>query len=370
MFLLIFLLQLSPPLNVQVFDTPNDKGKSISIKWKLSPDDSVLSYYEVFRTTDKKHEYYSRGIVLRGLNKFDDSTQDGEKYWYKVRAVSPTDFADSEPLGPVISYAQWFHHKRWNALILGIVFCGLVLWYIKKAKHGGSLFIRKISGLEAVDDAVGRATESGKPILYLTGLSDMSDVATIASLSILGRVAKRAATYGTPLLVPCYDPIVMSAAQEVVKQAHMEAGRPDTYNESKIFYLTADQFGYAAGVNGIMLREKPGAVFLQGYFFAESLLLAETGNSIGAIQIAGTPATTQLPFFVAACDYTLIGEEMYAASSYLSKEPTLLGSIKGEDFVKLIIIIVISIGILLASLSSFGILKTSASNFINWFSGF
>jgi hypothetical protein len=38
-----------------------------------------------------------------------------------------------------------------------------------------------------------------------------------------------------------------------------------------------------------------------------------------------------LPFFVAACDYTLIGEELFAASAYLSREPKLLGSLKGQD---------------------------------------
>ena len=81
-----------------------------------------------------------------------------------------------------------------------------------------------------------------------------------------------------------------------------------------------------------MLREKPAAIFLQGTFYAESLILAETGNSVGAIQIAGTDSEHQLPFFIAACDYTLIGEELYAASAYLSREPMLLGSLRGQDW--------------------------------------
>ncbi len=360
---------ISPPTEVQVFDNPNDKGSSITIEWKLSSDDSMVSRYEIFRSDGE--EYKSIGIAIRGSNRYDDQdVVDGKEYWYKIRAIdrdSESIYADSEVVGPVVSIAQWFHRGRWNALILGIIVCGLSLLYIRKAKRGDPLFIRRISGLEAVDDAVGRATEMGKPILYLTGLLDMSDISTIASLSILKRVANRAAFHNTPLIVPAYDPIVMSAAQEIVKQAHLEVGRPDTYDESRIFYLTNSQFGYAAGVDGIMLRERPGAVFLQGYFFAESLILAETGASIGAIQIAGTPSTSQLPFFIAACDYTLIGEEMYAASSYLSREPTLLGSIKGEDYAKMIIIIVIGVGILLATLSNFGVLKDVASQFINWF---
>ncbi len=78
-----------------------------------------------------------------------------------------------------------------------------------------------------------------------------------------------------------------------------------------------------------MVREKPAAIFLLGYYYAEALMLAETGFSVGAIQIAGTDAQAQLPFFITTCDYTLIGEELYAASAYLSREPMLLGSLKG-----------------------------------------
>ncbi|UCG92590.1 MAG: hypothetical protein JSV97_02455, partial [candidate division WOR-3 bacterium] len=83
---------------------------------------------------------------------------------------------------------------------------------------------------------------------------------------------------------------------------------------------------------------KPATNLFLGYFWAESLILAETGASTGAIQIAGTDSVFQLPFFITACDYTLIGEELYAASAYLSKEPLLLGSLKGQDWGKMIIL--------------------------------
>ena len=90
-------------------------------------------------------------------------------------------------------------------------------------------------------------------------------------------------------------------------------------------------------VQGMMVRDKPAACFYMGAFFAESLILAETGNSIGAIQIAGTAMPAQLPFFVAACDYTLIGEEFFAASAYLTGSPEELGSLKGQDVGKVLV---------------------------------
>jgi hypothetical protein len=97
-------------------------------------------------------------------------------------------------------------------------------------------------------------------------------------------------------------------------------------------------------VSGIMLRDRPAAHIFMGAFYAESLLLAETGFSTGAIQVAGTANVHQLPFFVVACDYTLIGEELYAASAYLSGEPKLVGSLKGADLMKIVIIVLVIVG--------------------------
>jgi hypothetical protein len=107
-----------------------------------------------------------------------------------------------------------------------------------------------------------------------------------------------------------------------------------------------------AYLTGYMVREKPAACFYAGTFFAESLILAETGNSIGAIRVAGTNEAAQLPFFVAACDYTLIGEELFAASAYLSKEPHQLGSLKGQDAGKVLAGVLLTIGCILATLAA------------------
>ena len=104
-----------------------------------------------------------------------------------------------------------------------------------------------------------------------------------------------------------------------------------------------------------MVRDKPAANFLIGSFYAESLLLAEAGQSTGAIQIAGTASPAQLPFFITACDYTLIGEEFFAASAYLSDEKKLIGSIRGQDVGKLIFMICLSLGIIYVTLAAAGV---------------
>jgi hypothetical protein len=194
----------------------------------------------------------------------------------------------------------------------------------------------------------------GRSIVYVNGTQDMNDIQTVAGVTILGHVAKRVAEYETRLVVPTSRALVMTMARETVKQAFLAAGRPDAYREDDIYYTTDEQFGFVAAVNGVMVRTKPATCFFLGAFFAESLILAETGNSIGAIQIAGTAQPAQLPFFVAACDYTLIGEELFAASAYLSGEPKQLGSLKGQDLGKLIAVAAIVPGLIMTSASLTG----------------
>jgi len=333
-----------PATQVKAFDAPNDAGHFITLEWKISPNDVFRSLkfngYDIYRSTSPDGPFEIVGDVTGGVSDpqrqvkiFTDGNNVRNKtpYYYYIAAKWNGLAANSAVVGPVQASEQWFNTSRGVSLILLGILLATILYYINAAKSGKELFIRKIAGLEAVDEAVGRATEMGKKVFYVPGTQDMDNVQTIAGLTILARVAKLTAEYETKLEVPVSRSLVMVTGREVVKEAYLNAGRPDYYNDDMVYYLTDDQFGYAAGVDGLVVRQKPATIFYQGAFYAESLILAETGNSIGAIQIAGTAQPAQLPFFVAACDYTLIGEELFAASAYLSREPKLLGSLKGQD---------------------------------------
>ena len=342
----------APPMDVQATDTPNDDGKSITVSWEKSSDDGVgaesVTGYKVLRKSPDG-EFEEVAPIPAGTTRYvDEGTERGVAYSYIGQAITGGGVtADSEATLPVKATGEWFHSGKTWLLLAVLLYSAAVVYCIYHARSGKELFIRRIPGLEAVDEAIGRATEMGRSIMYILGLGGVSNVATIASMNILSQVAQKTADYETPLRVPCNDPIVMNVVREMVRSAYLNEGRPDAYNEENIFFLTESQFAYAAGVDGMMVREEPAAVFLQGSFFAESLILAETGNSIGAIQIAGTDKEHQLPFFIAACDYTLIGEELYAASAYLSREPMLLGSLKGQDYGKVMIFGAIVIGVIL-----------------------
>ena len=350
-FWLAFLLLTSTvfaaglPVKIKAVDTPNDKGGSITLTFEGLPEDTTEVEFEILRSALEESSFQLVGKVSSKDTKFiDTSVKDGVEYLYLLKRSQEDDVLFSAVFGPVVSRGQWFNTQRIN-VFLGLVICFLfILGFILYGKRGKKLYIRPIAGLQAMDNAIGRATEMGKPILYSSGLGKMDRVATMASMNILSSVAEKTAEYNTPLIFPNYDPVVMTTAQEVVFEAYSKAGHPEAYNPDNIFFVTQSQFGYAAAVNGIMIRQVPATNLFFGTFEAEALILAETGNSVGALQIAGTDSTIQLSFFIVACDYTLIGEELFVASGYLTKDPQILGSIKGQDFLKALVVLLILIG--------------------------
>ena len=242
-------------------------------------------------------------------------------------------------------------HATWPARILLPLLSAIIVYMVVSAQRGRKLFIRRIPGLTAIDEAVGRAVEMGRPILMSVGLGGL-DIVTLQALAICANIAQIAARFGSRVMLPLRAAALVPVAEDAISHAYAVAGRSDAYNSDDVAFLSAEQFAYAAGVAGMINREQTAATFYFGQFFAEALIMAENGNQVGAIQVAGTPSTTQIPFFIAACDYVIIGDEFYAATAYLTRQPTLLGSIVGQDIAKGLILLLITLGVLLVTFHS------------------
>jgi hypothetical protein len=340
----------APPSDLRAADVPNDAGTALKLTWRLSPDDvpppatPVITGYRLERETDAGPAKVIATLPPQTAVFIDQSCQPNRRYVYSLTAVADDDdVSDSIRSAPATPAVSWFKTDGKSLLLFfaTVLLCGGMVVSTELARRGRPVYIRPIAGLMAIEEAVGRATEMGRPMIYVPGIMDLNEIQTVAGITVLSHVAKTAAQYDMPLDVPTSRSLVMTAARDSVQAGCLTAGRSEVYDPNRVYYVTDDQFSYVAHVCGRMLREKPAACFYIGQFFAESLLLAETGNSVGAIQVAGTAEAAQMPFFVAACDYTLLGEEMFAASAYLSREPEELGMLRGQDLAKLLAAVVI-----------------------------
>jgi hypothetical protein len=351
----------APPSGLDFADVPNDAGTSVHLTWKLSPDDvlgrGLVSGYLLERATTPGGPWTLVDSVASGSAERDDqSVKRNTPYFYRVAAYGPGGTAlGLANAGPAIARETVFNATRASVAVFMVAFFGLVLWFMSLAQSGKKPFVRRIPGIDAIEEAIGRATEMGRPVLYIPGAQDIDDIQTVAGLVILESVAKLTARYQTPIRVPVSYPIPFTIAQEMVKSGYLHAGRPEAYDPDCVQFVSPEQFAFVAKLTGIMLRDRPAAHIFMGSFYGESLMLAETGFSTGAIQVAGTANVHQLPFFVVACDYTLIGEELYAASAYLSGEAKLVGGLKGADMLKLLVIATILVGCVLESFGVHGL---------------
>lgn len=328
-----------------LYQAPGQHAKPRFV-WRLSPPPELEAERATAKATD---EQLAAAATTRGTR-----SRSGH-YLYAIRAVRENAetgayeaWSRAAVAGPASPRTAYFNTKHWfyGAVVL-LMAIGLLVYFRRIKADPDAVFIRRIAGVDAIEDAVGRSTEMGRPVLYVTGTDDVQNIQTIASLLVLGRVAEMTAEYDTEIKVANLYPLTMVVAEEIVRQGFADAGRIDAHKPENVMFISSEQFAYAAGVNGIILRDRPATNIYLGRYFAESLILAETGYVTGAVQIAGTAEIPQLPFFIAACDYTLIGEELYAVSAYLTREPGLLAMLKATDAVKLLIMVTIIVGMAL-----------------------
>jgi hypothetical protein len=216
--------------------------------------------------------------------------------------------------------------------------------------------IRTVPGLKAIDDAIGRATEMGKPLLFTTlhgsgtgnsAFVQSSGPSHLAGLSVLGYVAKEIAKRDAKLVVPLAWPDVAEMGTNLVNEAYRSEGKiapPDT-----VMYISSEQMGYAIGTAGVMARTEPASILMFGPAAAETLILAESANKYGSFNI-GASAANQAVYFITSCDYVMIGEELFIAGAYLTQDKLALGSIKGQDYPKFALLIYFAIAVIMAFL--------------------
>ncbi|MBS7653289.1 MAG: DUF6754 domain-containing protein [Candidatus Bathyarchaeia archaeon] len=218
-------------------------------------------------------------------------------------------------------------------------------------KRGKTWEIRPLEGLEAAYEGIGRAAEMGRPVMMLPGISDLGNPQTLAGLTVLGEIAQRGAEIGVPTVTSASHSAVVSAAEAIIRSAYAAAGKPELYMPGKyVRWFGWDQFAYAVGAAGHILEEKPAMIIYLGYFLFDTIVDAETGSRVGAIQIGGTIGS--LDMIAQFCDYILIGEEIYAAAASITKDKLAISTIAGQDWIKLITVGIMVLGVITMALGS------------------
>ena len=213
---------------------------------------------------------------------------------------------------------------------------------------------RKVKGtdlfdLGKIEGWIREASSMKRCIFFTTGTGSVDAPDTLAGLELLRYVAKACVQQNAQLIVANADMGVQQITEDIVKSSYTDSGRPNEYTPDSVRYLSGSVFAYAAGVMGLVRREKPAVNFFVGDFAAEALIIAEAGRSVAMHQFGGTSSVVEMPVFLATCDQTLIGSELYAAQSYLTGDVEATSQLFGEDAGKVVAVLLILIGVVLLS---------------------
>ena len=242
-------------------------------------------------------------------------------------------------------------HATPAILVMTVAIVLAFFLFLKKTQAGKEWYIRRLRGIDMVDEAIARSAELGRPSVFCSGLTGVGPV-LYAVLSLLSHIAKQVARSKVKFLVPQNAPDVLAMVESTTEEAYQSVNKGSAFDPKSIVYLSDEQFAFASGYMGLVHREKAASAFLFGTFAAESLILAEAGQQVGAMQVAGSVSPEQTAFFVCTCDYTLIGEELFAASAYLDRDPVQVASIVTQDATKFLCLLIVAIGIGIATYNS------------------
>jgi hypothetical protein len=238
-----------------------------------------------------------------------------------------------------------------------LLFVSMILIAYYYMRRGKPPYIRRVAAIDAIDEGVGRATELGGTVIVSPGIAQNGmDDWTVAGLSVLSYVAGLAARNDLKLLVPLggsdQSYAMVEIARDIVEGQYRLAGKPETFTIDNMPFLSGRQFAWATAYVGMILREKPALDVMVGTQWATAVYMSEVASNAGCMQISGTDYLSNVACLATTSDYIMIGEEQVAAGAYLSKDPVQLSSIRTQDLIKGLIIVLLIVGTIIVSFGS------------------
>ncbi|MEZ5162688.1 MAG: DUF6754 domain-containing protein [Fimbriimonadaceae bacterium] len=116
-------------------------------------------------------------------------------------------------------------------------------------KPEATFYIRRIAGLNAIDDAIGRATEMGRPILMVPGIGDL-DAVSVQAVNIFAQVTRRRRSSPPRSSSVVRGPRFTLLLKRLSEDVYSQQGMSDRYSIDSVQYISDQQFAFAAGVSG------------------------------------------------------------------------------------------------------------------------
>lgn len=227
-----------------------------------------------------------------------------------------------------------------------------IIYYLWQGDKGELAKLRRLPQIDVIDELVARAVEMKRELWLLTGSGTLTDAfvlpGILSTFGITAYVTEQCAKYGAKIHHICRLPIAYNIHFEIMREAYEKAGKLEEFDPLETIIYIPSGSGRPYVLNESW-RRKPASAILCGTWYHQTIIFCEGLQRAGAMTLGGTDTTHNIPFMVAANNYSMIGEEMYAMSAYLSEDKTLGNSLVGQDLGKYLVIAVTIIGVILSA---------------------
>jgi hypothetical protein len=235
--------------------------------------------------------------------------------------------------------------------VVFLVVCAVTAALIYLGKSGGvKATVQRLAAVDPINEAIGRATETGRPILFSTGavtrLRGDLGIQTMAGIDVLSHVARNTARMGTQLFCTVGYAEAYPMHRDTVHSAYIAEGKGDQFDPDTVMYWGEGFSKMWAGIMNLIADERPAAYINIGPVSNDVLQVGHMLGEIDCVAIGGTCRFWGLYTQVMSCDYLVIGEEIFAVAAYLNKNPIEAASLMGQDYSKLFLVALIVINTL------------------------
>lgn len=186
--------------------------------------------------------------------------------------------------------------------------------------------LRPIEGFQKIPMWIGQAIESNRPLHLSIGSAGIGDNTTILSLAgaeLFYFIIQEATIGDVSPIITTTSTAAIPLGQDTLRRAYQSKNLSSRYQQSKARWYPQGQrsMAFAAALTGMMKVENPSAHILVGSFGPELALILDVAHHQKQPTLAASDQLEgQAIAFALAGDY-LIGEEIFAASGYVSDDP-------------------------------------------------
>jgi len=240
------------------------------------------------------------------------------------------------------------------SLVFTLIFFGLIIIFTFAGRNRPGIELREIPAFNKVRRAIELSVEAGSRLHISLGrgaITGTESAAAFVGLSMLEKMTTSASTGDSPPIVTTGDPALAILAQDTLKRAYQEMGMIDQFERTSSQLSGVTPFSYAAGAIPVVRDKKSSTSILVGNFGIEVALLTHGCERSGNMTLAGTDDISAQAVLYATADEILIGEELFAGGAYVNAGPVHTASLRAQDVIRWLIVLVILSGILLKLLS-------------------